>query len=215
MQLSQAVDADLMEVGPGNLQFPNKFGQSITFSMEAIEDTLASWGGMRLNPVTGVEEHVEGAGRLVCQDVEYIEIKTPGDNTSIVHRPVRDADRRQYAAQYKAWKAGQEAPSSGTPLEQWPGLRKSEIKELVALGIKTVEALAGVSDGNLQNIGMGKRALRDRAQVWLKAASDNAPLEALQAQLRERENQLEVLSRQVAELEAAQRAQQGQGNKGR
>src|SRR5574341_802190 len=50
---------------------------------------------------------VEPAGRLICRDVEFIRIITPGDRNKIVERPVEDADKKRFARRYENWKTGQ------------------------------------------------------------------------------------------------------------
>lgn len=144
----------------------------------------------------------EAAGRPIFDEVEYIEIRTPGDKTNIVDRPVTEADRRQYAAQYRAWKAGDDEQLSGTPLAQWPSVTRAQVEELRYFGVRTVEQLAAMSDGNLQNVGP-IRALRQQAIDFLEAARGNAPLTTLRAELAKRDNELDALRKQVEALTSA------------
>lgn len=190
------VDADLYD---GTAQPPQKVGGLyVRFHLEPVLHKLKSYGGTRVRP-DGTEETVEGAGRPIYEDMEFVEISVPGDKTSVVDRPVRPEDKRQYAEQYKAFKAGNEEQLTGTPLSQWPVCSRAQVKELEFFHIRTVEQLAEVSDGNLQQVGP-IRALRDRARGWLEAAKGNAHNETLRSQLAERDNRIDALSKEVAQL---------------
>lgn len=145
---------------------------------------------------------VPAAGRPIYDDVEFVEIIIPGDKTQAVHRAVTDNDRREYAAQYQAWKAGQDqTAASGTMLEKWTGITKAQVEELKHFKIRTVEQLAQLSDGNASRMGP-ILALRQKAKDFLEQAKGNAPLEKMRNELASRDNEIETLKRQVAELAA-------------
>lgn len=145
---------------------------------------------------------VPAAGRPIYDDKEFVEIIIPGDKTQAVHREVTDKDRREYAAQYNAWKSGQDqTAASGTMLEKWPGVTKSQVEELKHFKIRTVEQLAELSDGNASRMGP-ILSLRQKAKDFLEQAKGNAPLEKMRNELQSRDNEIETLKRQVAELAA-------------
>jgi hypothetical protein len=60
-----------------------------------------------------------------------------------------------------------EAPLSGTPLSEWPILKRAQIAELNYRNIRTVEDLADLSDLAVQNLGLGGQILRARACAYL------------------------------------------------
>lgn len=105
---------------------------------------------------------------------------------------------------YERWKAGQDAPVDGTPLEAWPGISKGQLAALRLLNILSVEDLAGVNDAALDRIGMGARALRDRAQKFIAAQSDGTA--AIAARLAALEEALKVANERNTELEGRLRA---------
>jgi hypothetical protein len=142
-------------------------------------------------------------GRPIYQDVEYVEIMVPGDKSNTVHRPVRAEDRRRFAAQYNAWKAGadQEA-ATGTPLSAWPAVTAAQVRELSHFNCRTVEQLASMGDGAIQNVGP-ILALRQKARDFIAAAKGSAPLQQLRAELEKRDSELAALKAQVADLVAA------------
>lgn len=145
--------------------------------------------------------------RPVYRDVEYIEKRVPGDKLSIIFRPITDADRKEYAGQYKAWKEGLADPTSGTPLKEWPPVSRSQVEHLAHNGIKTVEDLANLTDGNAQGVGAGTLMLRQKAQDWLARANGGGQEAALRAELSQRDTHIATLTRQVEALAARAKAQ--------
>jgi hypothetical protein len=67
-----------------------------------------------------------------------------------------------------------------------------------AANVHTVEQLANVADGNLTNLGMGARDLREKAIAFLKSAEGSAGVLAVQGQLNEAMKQIEALKNQLA-----------------
>jgi hypothetical protein len=97
-----------------------------------------------------------------------------------VHEPVNDEHKARWPEQYAAFKAGREAPLEGTPLAAWPKMSRARVEELAYFHIRTIEQLAQVDDGRLQNLGMGARQERESAKLFLEvAAKGAAPLERL------------------------------------
>lgn len=141
------------------------------------------------------------AGRPIFRDVEFIEIRVPGDKDNIPRRPVKDKDRQRFARQYEAWKRNQANPTEGTPLSEWPPLSKSQVEELRHFGVLTLESLAGLSDGQLDRIGPLK-GLRAKAQDALMAAAKGAPMSRLQAENETLRSEVELLKQQLADVVA-------------
>lgn len=146
------------------------------------------------NPVASAAE-----GRAIYDEVEYVRIIVPGDRDE-VHRPVTNRDREMYAAQYAAFKAqtSQEAVS-GTPLDKAPFITSAQVLELAAFNCRTVEQLAAMPDAVAQKF-MAIQQLKRKAADFLTVAAGNAPVEQLRTALKERDNDIEVLKRQVSEL---------------
>ena len=99
------------------------------------------------------EKASKEAGRPVFKDTEFIRIVVPGDKQNIVHRPVNPDDPEKYRDAYQAFKRGVSDAVSGTPLAEWPLVTRSQVEELGYFGVRSVEQLANVSDGNLKNMG--------------------------------------------------------------
>lgn len=154
---------------------------------------------------------VSPAGRPIFVDREYIRKVVPGDRSIEVVRPVRQEDIEAYRSQYNRWKSGQAQATSGTPLEQWPGVTRSQVKELAYFNVRTVEQLAAVSDANLSNIG-SYTALRKKAQDWIATARGAAPIEEARAEAKRFKEELAEMKRQMAEMQQAQNRGNGNGN---
>lgn len=141
------------------------------------------------------------AGRPIYDDTEYVEIRTPGNATNVVNRPVTDMDRRRFAQQYAAFKAGETEQTVGTPLAEAPWITRSQVEELAYLRIRTLEQLANVGDDVCTRI-PGLFKLKQRAQAMAEAAAKQAPFTQMQAENEELRNNLESLKKTVAEQAA-------------
>lgn len=127
------------------------------------------------------------AGHPVFKDVEYVLI-TPQGSKDRVERRVQDwfskleQDAHEgrfprewlnaYKAAYAAWKEGQEAPVDGTALSNWPAITPSLFKICQGLHVRTVEDLAVANEETLQRMGMGGRALKQKAVEYLATANN-------------------------------------------
>lgn len=143
-------------------------------------------------------------GRPIYDETEYIRILVPGDKSSIVERPVRlgvhpKSDNVKFANEYTLFKQKKDQQVSGTPLEQWPVISRSQVLELQFFNVRTVEQLAEISDTHIQKFtGMGK--LRDVARRFIQHAEAAAPLSQMQAALDESANALETQNGQIKAL---------------
>lgn len=116
---------------------------------------------------------------------------------------------------YLAWKAGQEMPENGTPLESWPMVNKPQIKVLRQAMYRSVEDLASVQDSDLTRIKLpNARELRDRAKQFLQAKQDTAYIDkamsSRDAELQAMRTQAETDRALIAEMAAEMRKMQAQ-----
>jgi hypothetical protein len=105
-------------------------------------------------------------GRPIFKEKTYIEIRIAGQRDAQACRPVTHSDMQRFPKHYEAFTQRMEPPTEGVPLAEWPQISRTQAEELSFLHIKTVEQLATVKDGNMQNF-MGGYALREKAQKWL------------------------------------------------
>lgn len=148
----------------------------------------------------------EELGRAVYDEVEKIRIIIPGDKNSEVICQVMDKHRFEYPQQYAAFKAGQEVAQEGAPLETWPPMTPAMVANFKALNIHTVEQLASVNDGLLQNLGLGARKFRDMALNWTEQAAGAEPMARLTAEIERMKAEREVDRATIADLQVAVRA---------
>lgn len=168
-----------MEIAQGRPPF-------VEFKQIAIEDRNAS---------------IE-AGRRVTKNVNMAFIMQPGSRDQVekvAEEWIEQIKRQAYAgnypetwaqgfdAKFQAWQAGNETPTYGLSVREWPVLSPAESENLVAAKVFTVEDLANLTEESMANIGMGMRALRDKARSWLDAAEDTGKsaerIAALEAQV--------------------------------
>ena len=157
------------------------------FYRRAVQDKVAS----------------ENEGRPIFTELDYVQIHIPGDKNTIIDRKVRDDDKRRWAAQWQAYLDNASQPVEGTPLEQWPALSVSQIAELKALHIPTIEVLADLPENGLQKIGMGARELQARAKAFIDAAKGNGAIEKLAAENTRFLDRISNLEQQNAQLQEA------------
>lgn len=137
----------------------------------------------------------EEAGRPIYDDVCYVEIMSPGNKENIIQRPATEMDKARFAEQYKRYLASEEELIEGTPLTMWPGVTGAQAAELMAVGVKSVEQLAGMSDANCQNV-MGIVGLKSRAKQYLEENSaKDKKLEAAEKELADLKARLEALEK--------------------
>jgi hypothetical protein len=154
------------------------------FFMDSVKDEVAS----------------RDAGREIWRDIERVRIIIPGAVASIVVKNVDNSHRERWPGEYEAFKAGREAPVSGTALEAWPILSRAQIAELRHLQIRTVEELANLSDAQVQNIGMGGMRLRELAAAYLDEAAHEALISKVTAENDVLRSRVAALETQVGEL---------------
>ena len=131
------------------------------------------------------------AGRSISVDVDYALITPPYSRDCVRMTIKRWKETNQYEARqgrlpdkwvkqwddaYEAWKNGEEIPLDGTPIKEWSAISPAQIKNLIAIGILTVEDLAQANDQGISRIGMGAQELKRKAQNWLSAANDGGKI---------------------------------------
>lgn len=139
-------------------------------------------------------------GRPAHREIEMVQIIIPGDKHNIVERRVREPDKIRWHRQYDAFKKGQEQAADGTRLEDWPVLNRAQILDLKSQNIFTVEAVAGLSDGQLGAIGMGARQLRRHAQAFLETCERGRVPAQLVAENEALKNKVDLLTSQMGDM---------------
>lgn len=155
-----------------------------TFYMDAIELKFES----------------QKQGRPIFKDVPHIKIIIPGDGNNIIERVAKDHDKQRFPEAWKRFEAGEQAQQTGTPLEKWPQIQRSQVKEAKYFEVHTVEALAALADSHCQRMGMGFMELRNKAKAYLELAQNTAAATAQAAELEQTRREMADLRAQIAEL---------------
>jgi len=105
---------------------------------------------------------------------------------------------------YDRWLEGQEDPTDGTPIDVLPFVPKGLVDHLRALNIRSAEDLAGLTENDLNRVGMGARRLKEKAVAYVEAMQGDAKFAERVADLSsENENlraEIEDLKKMVNEL---------------
>lgn len=160
----------------------------VVFEVRAVEDRDASIA----------------AGSYVAKDVDFAIVTPQGSKDRIERVALEWLDHLAQQARekripdqwvsafrgvYKDWKEGNEIAVVGTDIRSWPVASPAQAKMLHGIHVRTVEDLAACNEETINRIGMGGRALKARAEEWLKSANSvGKHSEALTALKAENEN---------------------------
>lgn len=166
------------------MRHPHDRNLHVEFYMNAVQDMPKS----------------ELAGHPVFIDVPFIKIHIPGDGHNIVDTKVNDYYANRFKDEFDNFMSGKSQGVSGWLLREWPAVNVSQVKTLEYLNIHTVEQLAGLSDTQLQKIGMGGMELRAKAKAALDAAAGGAAGEAQAAENARLRQEMEEMKAQIAAM---------------
>lgn len=161
----------------------------VRFFIDAVEDGAAS----------------KREGRPIYKDVEWVDIRVPGSRDAVI-RPCRPEDYNRFPKHYDAFKRriGKDSEAVvGTPLSTWPwhGMTRSRVEELKHFNVRTVEQLAGMSDGQGMKL-MGFQQMKQAAIAYLETVKTTAPIARLQAQLEQAIAKITEQGVEIARLHA-------------
>lgn len=161
-------------------------------------------------------EKAEKEGRVpnhtdeVYEDVVYIRKTIRGNDKLEVHRPMWEADKREFPYAWQEFNKGRQG-ERGTPLSKI-NLDAGLIRSLQSKNVFSVEDFALVTDTWIQNLGPGAREHRKRAIEYLennkysKAVDSNSSMQEMKTTLEEQKRLLdqamELLRKQSEENEA-------------
>jgi hypothetical protein len=145
----------------------------------------------------------EKEGRPIFKDVPFVRIIVPGDMNNIIERIAEESDKHRFANAWARYQNSETKATEGTPLEQWPQITRSLLKECKYFEIHTVEALSNISDAHVAKLGMGFGELRTKAKAWIEAASGSAVATAQAAENDRLKQMLADMQVQINELSEA------------
>lgn len=153
----------------------------------------------------------EKENRPIFVSKRFVELKHPGDKSwsfveeidenglGATRRNTVEGERgedyaERFPKEWAAFKKGEERAAIGTPIEEWTAISRSRSAELKATNIFTVEEYADVQDGQLQKLGMGARAEREQARVYIAQAQGGADVAGMAAKIAQLTEMVERLS---------------------
>lgn len=156
-------------------------------------------------------EAIDGQGHY--REVEWVEYAKKGTNGATTVEKVSRMMKGDpilwnvIKPAYDHWKTGQQEPVDGTPLSVWPGVSTSQAEHLKLLHLRSVEDVAQANDATLERVGMGARALREKARAFVQAKQGQAvvadAMAAKDAQIAALTERLADLSKTVESLKSA------------
>jgi hypothetical protein len=139
------------------------------------------------------------ADELIYDFLPYLEIVSAGQRHSIVVRKIETADKTKYKEHWDAYEKKEQLRSEGTALRDWTGVEPEMVAALEYMNIFTVEDLSNVSDGNLQNIGMGANKLKKDAKLFVSGKDKNdVTLQKALDKIADLENKISLMGAEVA-----------------
>lgn len=182
----------------------------VTFEIRAVED----------------REQSIAEGHFVAKDVVYAIITPAGTKDRIDKiaedwlKDLEEAVRGErfpsqwldaYRQRYRSWLETREIPEDGTPVVSWTMVSPAQVRMLLDMSVRTVEQLAEANEETISRLGMGGRALKDKAKAWLDSSEGQGKIagelsslrqenEALKVRDEQRETQLKELQAKVKAL---------------
>lgn len=153
-----------------------------------------------ITPAGGKDEVVKKAEEWIAELRRKGETRGPFDAAANEYSHWHEVFSKMFAQ----FKAGEEMTTTGTPLRACLAFLKTEVAACEAARVMSLEDLASANEEALMRIGMGARALKDKAAQLLMSAGDSRLAEenaALRAQV-------EALTQRVEQFIAAGAAQQ-------
>lgn len=141
-----------------------------------------------ISPI-GSRDRVE---KIASDWLQEIATKSRNGDSSWPHEFIR-----HFNACYNAFIAEQEPPLLGTSVKNWPAITQSQVKQILGANIKSIEDLATANEQSLSRIGMGGRALKEKALSWLESANNGAKVATDNANMKQRIEELEAQNKEL------------------
>lgn len=205
-----------------------------------MQGSIRTVGGASIRPPyvrfkrVAVRDHAKStdAGYEVTRDEDFACITPPGSRDCVekvatewlkeIEAKSRNGDQgwpfgfvQGFKMAYEQYLQQNEMPPMGTPVRGFPLLQPSEQQRCLSANILTVEDLATANEQSLSRIGMGARAMSEKASTWLRSrddgsarvASENVNLRAendrLKDQLAKAQESIRDLERELKQKKAA------------
>jgi hypothetical protein len=176
------------------------------------------------NLITLWEEAIqhEAKGQVTYDKVLFVKIVSPGDTSEVIYEVEREyapefpnpvygkikrneAVFKRFGDEIERWKKtkGIGLVVDGTPIEAWAQVDVRMAAHLKYLGFFSVEALATGGDSAIEKIGMGGRALIQKAKAFVEQRESSAKVLEAEEKNRALEARLQSMQDQIEEMGAA------------
>lgn len=138
-----------------------------------------------------------------------------GDRSTVAVRFITEEQaQRDFPREFSLFKQYEEVPTTGTPLDELPGISMSQIGLLVLNGLRSIEDLLEVSEDQIAQLGLDAIKAQKTAKAWdqkRKGSAEEinaADIEArFQMQLDAMTKQMEAMTERNKQLEMQLKAQ--------
>lgn len=166
---------------------PSDAALGVFFFEEAIED----------------EDESTKQGRPIYKIVDFVRIVIPPTQWAPTGEEyigkVTQREINRFPQEWNHFQASKDDPVEGTPIKMWPAVNVAQVKELLGVGLQTVEQLADLTPREVSS-NAWIEVLHKKAVEWVNAATDNNELLRLQARITELEQEVEGLLEDKKEL---------------
>lgn len=192
-----------------NPNFVNPTNPDDALQVEFYDFAAPDDWGTRENYEKGIPE------KKFRKECPFVRISIPGNNLNVVERAADGRDINRFPKQWLFYQMqtgkiadGQNVP--GWQIDEWAELDHTTKHKLKFLRFVTVEQLAGATDSQIQQIGMGAEGLRIRAREALKLrqrSEIDAAVKERDTRLVESESKMAAMQTQMTEMMELMQAQ--------
>lgn len=174
----------------------------VQFEMRAVEDRNASikTGQYTAKDIPWVLVTPAGSKDILEYDAESWLAR---QREAVMKKRLDPAWLRYYESSYQAFLKNEEPPENGTPLSRWPGLSPAQHANLKSANLRTIEDVASMNEEAIRRVGMGARALQQRALAFLDTLKSGVGAASERVVALENENS--ILKATVKDLEETTR----------
>ena len=146
-------------------------------------------------------------GRPIMEMRDFVIIEVPGNTLSVIDTFAAPEHKDRFPVQWARYQNEKtDGDIEGTLLHDWPVLNAAVAAELKHFKFYTVEQVASASDEQISSIGMmvgtSPLSFRDKAKAFLANAKDSAVVQQQAEALRQRDDEIAAMKRQLEELAA-------------
>lgn len=147
-------------------------------------------------------------GKPVYEGRDFVKIQHPGETLNIVDRPAHDGDRQRWPQKWAHYLAGVTQIPDGIPLSLLFPDKPQIVDMMRGYNIHTVEQLSNLSAQAISTVGMGAQDWVNAAKRYMERADKGVNHHQFEKALADKDQRIQTLERQVAEVTALVRSQQ-------